>query len=529
MTSPSSLDGVSCLVAQKPAPRSPTLRALEGRNFVQVFPEYIAITDSLPAAILLGWLVYWFLPAADGTSKLKGTFDGKRWFSRSYRELELELKLSKHFLIKARTALHDLGLIVVRDGSYAGRRTLCWHLNLKALDTLLASVTSHHEAASGPTADSLMLSEFEEITVEGTIDHTSTHPQEYVPSVVEAPAPVTVLTFSKPIKKNPEEYQETTETPGGSAFGAGLASLASGKGELKNLSEKSEKNAKLAKVRAKYGKPKLNVGSKTEPKPLKTPNLPWLGIHAKPGPGSGGLHLKNEVSNMAVKFPEKFSDKLKQPAKSLDQWLAENKAAKAEQKTSPSQGVSPSLLKKPHLSALQAEFIWKRHLSEKLGFQKPFSLKEKGQLSQLCKRLSTKDLIDVLAFVLADGLTVSGLTSWGNFAARVRTAKGLVTSPQDPHVGFLFAHYEVAVQMLREKELKKAAQPASPSPAAPAVQAPPLIVVHAPTPTPSTPSQDDHKVQLGIALLNGIKVPDLTPEQIEAYKALAKNALAEEE
>lgn len=552
MTELASLDGVSCLVPQQPAPRSPTLRALEGRNFTQVYPEYIRLTGSLPGAILLGHLVYWFLPTAEGKSRLKGMFDGKRWLSRSYRELEADLGLSKHNLLKAREALNLTGLITVRDGSYNARRTLCWHLHLGRLNALLMDLIAQEGPASGlpEDADQLMqkeLTEFSEVTV-GPIVGASTHAPQDVHPPTAAPPSTLGEASSKPITKNLYSPEEIHKNPGVATApqqpvegGVGMFEVGDGFMDGK-LTAPESKSAKLAKVRAQYGRKTPRSGIV---KPLKTPNLPWMGIHAAPGPGSGGLRVKKVESAMTLKQGPKpptkpsFRDKMKEPAKSLKELLAEPKvnssshAAHAKAKSGP-------------LTASQLEFIWKKELGNRFGFQKPFTGKERGQASQLCKKLPRFELVDLLTFLLDGQLTPSGGTRWGDFAARVKDAKGTSTIPSQPHLGFLLAHFDIGMQMLQKANaapLPKSVGYTLPTgPAEPGIVTYHGVKIHAGnavTPPPvsqpvSKPTihDDAHKmkVSLGIGMLNGMKPPsDLTPEQVDEYKALAKAALASDE
>lgn len=69
-------------------------------------PQYMEIVDgNAAAALLLSQIVYWYLPAKGGGSKLKVQHDGMWWLAKSYRHWEEELGLSR---MKSRTCMDIL-------------------------------------------------------------------------------------------------------------------------------------------------------------------------------------------------------------------------------------------------------------------------------------------------------------------------------------------------------------------------------------------------------------------------------------
>lgn len=61
----------------------------------RVNPLYVSLAgDDLTVGIALGQIVYWFLPARDGSSKIKIFREGKLWLAKSYDELAREVKLT---------------------------------------------------------------------------------------------------------------------------------------------------------------------------------------------------------------------------------------------------------------------------------------------------------------------------------------------------------------------------------------------------------------------------------------------------
>lgn len=70
----------------------------------------------------------------------------------------------------------------------------------------------------------------------------------------------------------------------------------------------------------------------------------------------------------------------------------------------------------------------------------PLTPKQYGQLKQLRDKLR-----ELTWYVAGEVVRV-----WPQFTQRVETAKGLLCSPSKPHIGFLLAYYDIAVNLLHE-------------------------------------------------------------------------------
>jgi hypothetical protein len=86
-------------------------------------------------------------------------------------------------------------------------------------------------------------------------------------------------------------------------------------------------------------------------------------------------------------------------------------------------------------------FLWKkRYTTIYGGFIKGFTQKEMGQFKKLREALGENGA-PVIEYVLAN---------WGKFAYKVAGDKGIHNTPEKPVVGFVLAHYDVALQLIAE-------------------------------------------------------------------------------
>lgn len=74
----------------------------------------------------------------------------------------------------------------------------------------------------------------------------------------------------------------------------------------------------------------------------------------------------------------------------------------------------------------------------------PLSQKEAGQLKLIYRKVGpyAKQVVDY------------AINNWAKFTCQARLNKGLATSPEAPHIGFLLVHCDVAMNMmLSEKKI----------------------------------------------------------------------------
>ncbi|ADQ45550.1 hypothetical protein Calkro_0656 [Caldicellulosiruptor kronotskyensis 2002] len=100
----------------------------------RVNPLYVSLAgDDLTVGIALGQIVYWFLPARDGSSKIKIFREGKLWLAKSYDELAREVKLTIKQVRRAISILKNKGYIETKVWKFRGAPTTHIHLNTDKL------------------------------------------------------------------------------------------------------------------------------------------------------------------------------------------------------------------------------------------------------------------------------------------------------------------------------------------------------------------------------------------------------------
>uniref|UniRef100_A0A7C5V475 Uncharacterized protein n=1 Tax=Caldicellulosiruptor owensensis TaxID=55205 RepID=A0A7C5V475_9FIRM len=87
----------------------------------------------MTAGIALGQIVYWFLPARDGSSKLKIFREGKMWLAKSYEGLANEVKLTVKQVRRAINVLKNKGYIETKVWKFKGAPTTHIWLNIDKL------------------------------------------------------------------------------------------------------------------------------------------------------------------------------------------------------------------------------------------------------------------------------------------------------------------------------------------------------------------------------------------------------------
>jgi hypothetical protein len=84
--------------------------------------------------------------------------------------------------------------------------------------------------------------------------------------------------------------------------------------------------------------------------------------------------------------------------------------------------------------------LWKRWVKEGFGVEKALTAKEFGQLKMLKRRLR-----------IATGHVISRtLKNWTRFCLKAKEDHGLPCVPATPHIGFLLAHYDTAVNLMHD-------------------------------------------------------------------------------
>ncbi len=94
---------------------------------------YVDITGDLIAGILLGQLVWWYLPNKQGQSKLRVKKDGKEWIAKKRNDWYEEVRISARQYDRASKKLAKLDLIETNLYKFNGVPTTHIRLNKKKL------------------------------------------------------------------------------------------------------------------------------------------------------------------------------------------------------------------------------------------------------------------------------------------------------------------------------------------------------------------------------------------------------------
>ena len=96
-----------------------------------------------------------------------------------------------------------------------------------------------------------------------------------------------------------------------------------------------------------------------------------------------------------------------------------------------------------HQTVMRLAFFWQARVTANalVAPKTPLSAKEMGQLKQLRNYLGD-ETINVIGWAV---------DNWWTFAQRARAEAGLESHPAKPHIGFLLAHYDTAVNLMAKK------------------------------------------------------------------------------
>lgn len=103
-----------------------------------IHPELVAVAGDLVVGALLSQIVYWHLPSADGSSKLKVKRAGHLWVAKTREAWVAETCLTMKQYKRAIRVLRAKGLVEVRTMLFAGIAMTHLRLNVEALQSALA-------------------------------------------------------------------------------------------------------------------------------------------------------------------------------------------------------------------------------------------------------------------------------------------------------------------------------------------------------------------------------------------------------
>lgn len=116
-----------------------------------VTPEVAARLSNWSEIALMSGISFWFAPSKAGTSKLRIRKDGQLWIARSRAEWAEDCGLSERQVERALASLRQKGLIITRQGLWAGKAIL--HVSLSAISS--SSPPKTVDSGAPKTVDSI--------------------------------------------------------------------------------------------------------------------------------------------------------------------------------------------------------------------------------------------------------------------------------------------------------------------------------------------------------------------------------------
>ena len=109
------------------------------RDTIDVKKVYIDVAGDLVAGILLSQIIFWFLPSANGNSRIRINRDGRLWLAKKREDWWDECRITPRQFDRAISILEERGLIKTAIFKFAGSPTK--HISLN-YDTLIQGVKS---------------------------------------------------------------------------------------------------------------------------------------------------------------------------------------------------------------------------------------------------------------------------------------------------------------------------------------------------------------------------------------------------
>ncbi|MGM1405172.1 DnaD domain-containing protein [Bacillus cereus group sp. BceL309] len=148
------------------------------RSGYMVRLAYVDITGDLIAGILLGQIVYWYMPNEQGKSKLRVKKNGEFWLAKSREDWKDEIRITPKQYDRAIKILIEKGFVEVKKFKFNGAPTNHIKLNISEVTQRVKSILTFGENPNSPlgemdfdeTATSLT-----EITTENTTKKVSSN------------------------------------------------------------------------------------------------------------------------------------------------------------------------------------------------------------------------------------------------------------------------------------------------------------------------------------------------------------------
>ncbi|MEB8713164.1 MULTISPECIES: conserved phage C-terminal domain-containing protein [unclassified Bacillus cereus group] len=146
------------------------------RNGYTVRLAYVDITEDLIAGILLGQIVYWYMPNEQGKSKLKVKKNGEFWLAKSREDWREEIRITPKQYDRAIKILSEKKFVEVQKFKFNGAPTHHIKLNISEVAERVKCILTFGEVPNAPLGE-IQLTErvnsLTEITTKTTTEITT--------------------------------------------------------------------------------------------------------------------------------------------------------------------------------------------------------------------------------------------------------------------------------------------------------------------------------------------------------------------
>jgi hypothetical protein len=173
------------------------------RDTLEFKKIYVDVADDLVAGIVLSEIIYWNLPAKDGTSKIRIEREGKSWIAIARKDWWDRVRVTPKQADRAIGILVKRGIVDKDLTMFSGKVTVHIHLNIKVLIQAIEEINQSGKSIL-PKGENRILPKVEididlsaksltETTTENTAENTNIAPTARVPEPVIYPMPIETL------------------------------------------------------------------------------------------------------------------------------------------------------------------------------------------------------------------------------------------------------------------------------------------------------------------------------------------------
>nr|MCX3323088.1 hypothetical protein [Bacillus paranthracis] len=146
------------------------------RSGYMVRLAYVDITEDLIAGILLGQIVYWYMPNEQGKSKLRVKKNGEFWLAKGREDWREEIRITPKQYDRAIKILINKNLVEVQKFKFNGAPTNHIKLNISEVTQRVKSILTFGENPNPPLGEMEIterVNSLTEITTETTTETTT--------------------------------------------------------------------------------------------------------------------------------------------------------------------------------------------------------------------------------------------------------------------------------------------------------------------------------------------------------------------